>query len=111
MKSKRQIGRKFTARDVQLIISNPVYAGIGIYAAMVPEEMWIAAAIVAIKQRGANFWHDVQTNIIEWLNVPNDNTATLCTRFQKTYETADKDEVRQATLKDFLHDLRLLVAG
>jgi hypothetical protein len=108
MKSKHQTGRKFTARDVQLIVSNPVYAGVGIYAAMVPEEMWIAAAIIAIKQQGANFWLDVQTNIVKWLNVPDDNTTTLCTRFQKAYEAADKDEVREATLKGFLHDLRLL---
>ena len=108
MKSARPIGCQFTARDIQLMISNPVYAGVGIYPALVPEETWIAAAIVSIKDQGANFWRDVQTNIVKWLNLPADNAITLCIRFQSVYEAADQDQLHQAILKDFLHDLRLL---
>ena len=108
MKSKRQTGRQFTARDIQLLISNPVYAGVGIYPALVPQEMWIAAAIVAIEDHGANFWHDVRTNIVKWLNLPVDNATTLCTRFQSIYEAADQNQLHKAILKDFLDDLRSL---
>lgn len=108
MKSKRQAGRQFTARDMQLMFSNPVYAGVGIYPALVPEETWIAAAIVSIKEHGADFWRDVQTNIVKWLHLPADHAITLCIRFQSAYEAADQDQLYQAILKDFLHDLRLL---
>ena len=108
MKSKRPTGHQFTARDIQLMISNPIYAGVGIYAAIVPEETWIAAAIVAIKDHGASFWRDVQTNIVKWLSLPADSATTLCTRFQSVYEGVDQDQLHQAILKDFLHDLRLL---
>jgi hypothetical protein len=111
MKSKHQTGRKFTARDVASIISNPVYAGVGIYPAIVPEELWIGAAIVAIKQQGANFWLGVQTNISNSLDLPADETITLCRRFQSVYEAVDQDELRVFTLKGFLHDLRLLAAA
>ena len=111
MKPQRQTGRQFTERDVQLMISNPVYAGVGIYTAMVPEERWIAAAMRAIKEQGANFWLDVQANIIDSLNLPHDKTTMLCTRFQKVYETAENDRIHEETLKGFLHDLRLLAAG
>lgn len=52
MKPKRQTGRQFTERDVQRMSSNPMYAGVGIYPAMVPEEMWIATTIRAIKDHG-----------------------------------------------------------
>ncbi len=38
MTPKHQIGRQFTQRDVQRMISNQVYAGVGIYPAMVPED-------------------------------------------------------------------------
>lgn len=108
MKSKHQSGRKLTARDVQLIISNPVYAGVGIYPAMVPEESWIAAAIVAIKERRAAFWLDVQTNIMNSLNLPDEETVSICRRFKSVYDAVDQDQLRDAILKGFLHDLRLL---
>ena len=108
MKPKPQTGRQFTERDVQLMISNPVYAGIGIYPAIVPEERWIAAAMRAIKEKGASFWLDVQTNIIDSLNLPDDETTLLCRRFRSVYQAVDQDQLREAILKGFLHDLRLL---
>lgn len=110
MKFKRPTGRQSSARDIQPMVSNPVYAGVGIYPAIVPEEMWIAAAIVAIKQHGADFWRDVQTNIVNSLNLPADNATTLCTRFQSVYEAVDQDQLRETILKGFLHDLRFLAA-
>ena len=108
MKSKHETSQKFSARDVQLIISNPVYAGVGIYPAMVPEESWIATAVVAIKERGADFWLDVQTNIIDSLNLPDEETVSICRRFKSVYDAVDQDQLRDAILKGFLHDLRLL---
>jgi hypothetical protein len=109
MKAKPQTCCPFTERDIQLMFSNPVYAGIGIYPAMVPEETWIAAAIVEVQERGSGFWLDVYTNIIESFNVPVDKAIILCRRFQSIYEAVDQDSLRQAIMKGFLHDLRLLV--
>ena len=39
--------RSFTARDVQLILSNPVYVGIGKYERIIHDDKWIQTALRA----------------------------------------------------------------
>lgn len=52
---QRQSGNKdgWTGDDVAKVITNPVYAGIGPYPAMVPEDQWVQAVAKLIKERGA----------------------------------------------------------
>ena len=52
---QRQSGKGdgWTGDDVAKIITNPVYAGIGPYPAMVPEDQWVEAVAKLIKERGA----------------------------------------------------------
>jgi hypothetical protein len=42
-----------TEAEIRGIIANPIYAGIGPYPAMVPEEQWVKAAVKAIQEDGA----------------------------------------------------------
>lgn len=45
---------ELTAEDVEKILTNPVYVGIGPFPQLVDEALWISAAKKAIKQRGAD---------------------------------------------------------
>lgn len=51
-KSGSRDDRTWTADDVTNLVSNPIYAGIGRYPAIVPEEQWIEAVAKLIKERG-----------------------------------------------------------
>jgi hypothetical protein len=46
-------GGEWTGDDVAKIVTNPIYAGIGPYPAMVPEDQWVQAVAKLIKERGA----------------------------------------------------------
>lgn len=42
----------FTAEEVRGLIANPVYAGIGPFPQLVPDEQWVRAASRAIREDG-----------------------------------------------------------
>ncbi len=44
---------EFTSAEIRGMVSNPVYAGMGPYPALVTDEQWVAAAATAIKKEGA----------------------------------------------------------
>jgi len=39
--------------EIRGMVSNPVYAGVGPYPALLSDEEWVAAAVTAIKKEGA----------------------------------------------------------
>ena len=43
---------EFTAEDIRGMVCNPVYAGMGPYPALIPDDQWVAAATVAIENEG-----------------------------------------------------------
>ena len=44
---------EFTAADIRGMVCNPVYAGVGPFPQLIPDEEWVAAAAQAIKKEGA----------------------------------------------------------
>ena len=42
-----------TLEEIRGIITNPIYAGLGPYPAMITDEEWVKAAVTAIKDEGA----------------------------------------------------------
>ena len=40
-------------KDVEAMICNPIYAGVGPYPPIVPQDQWVAAAAKAISEMGA----------------------------------------------------------
>lgn len=42
-----------TPAEVRGMISNPIYAGMGPFPALITDEEWVAAAVQAIKKEGA----------------------------------------------------------
>ena len=52
--------------DVRKTVANPIYAGVGPYAAIISDDEWVAAARKLIKERGAeSFLRDLLTNLRE----------------------------------------------
>ena len=43
----------FTAEDVQGVLTNPIYAGLGPYPALIDDETYVAAAARLIREQGA----------------------------------------------------------
>ena len=43
----------FTPEEVRGMVCNPVYAGMGPYPSLIPDEQWVAAATVAIANEGS----------------------------------------------------------
>ena len=43
---------EFIPAEVRGMVCNPVYAGMGPYPALIPDEQWVAAATVAIENEG-----------------------------------------------------------
>ena len=57
-------GAAMEAWDVQMMLANPIYAGVGEYPAMVTDAEWIEAAMRSIEERGvAVFLGDVLTTL------------------------------------------------
>lgn len=57
-------GPPWTEADIRKMITNPVYAGLGPYPAIVSDADWIAAASKLIKQRGAaSFLREMLANL------------------------------------------------
>ncbi len=46
-------GPQFTEEEVRGVIVNPIYAGVGPYPQLVPDEQWVRAAANAIREDGA----------------------------------------------------------
>lgn len=44
---------KWTADDVRKMLTNPVYAGMGLYPPIVAEDLWLASNVVRIAKEGA----------------------------------------------------------
>ena len=56
----------WSEEDVRNVITNPIYAGIGPYPSIVPDEQWIGAVSKLIKERGAErVMKDVLRNLRE----------------------------------------------
>lgn len=53
-KRKNSEGRPWTEADVVQVLTNPVYAGIGPYPALVPDDTWVTAVAKLILERGAD---------------------------------------------------------
>jgi hypothetical protein len=98
--------RSFTARDVQLILSNPVYVGIGKYERIIHDDKWIQTALREASENGASFWLDVQMNVIEFLDLSEKKAATICVKAPKKYDAAKDENERCKELKTLLADLR-----
>lgn len=45
--------QNFTEEEVRGMIANPIYAGIGPYPQLIPDEQWVRCAAKAIAQDGA----------------------------------------------------------
>ena len=59
-------GRPWTEADVNKVVTNPVYAGIGPYPAIVPEDLWVEAVAKMIRDRGAEpVLRDILRNLRE----------------------------------------------
>ena len=43
----------FTAENIQGMLTNPIYAGLGPYPALIDDEMYVAAAARLIREQGA----------------------------------------------------------
>ena len=43
---------EFTAAEIRGMVSNPVYAGIGKFPQIVPDEEWVKAAAISIRKEG-----------------------------------------------------------
>ena len=93
--------RDFSERDVQLFDANPAYTGIGPYPQIIVDDLWVNSALKAIRQRGVNFWIDVQTNIIKSLGLPEEKASAICMNSQKLYDMVQGDEEH----KEILHRL------
>ncbi len=100
------MNKNFSERDVQLIISNPIYVGIGPYQQIIADDLWVDNALRAIQERGANFWRDVQTNVIESLDLPEEKVLDICMNVQKLYDVAPNDEAHTDVLNQLLFLLR-----
>ena len=44
---------EFTAADILGMVCNPIYAGMGPFPQLIPDEDWVAAASQAIKKEGS----------------------------------------------------------
>jgi hypothetical protein len=95
--------RRWTAEDVRKMLTNPVYAGMGPYPALVEEEVWLKSNAIRIEREGAKA-------VVEGVLM----------RFQETFpdlrtpaagpyvEEAESDP--DAALRHLLADLRDLAA-
>ena len=97
---------QFTARDVQLVIANPIYTGMGQYERIIDDNLWVGSALRAIQERGAYFWSDVQTNVVEALGLSENKVSDICSKAQDQLDKATKDIDRQRILKGLLLELR-----
>jgi len=71
-KNKNPEGQPWTANDVNKVVTNPIYTGIGPYQRIVPDDQWIEAVRKMMRERGA---HAVLKDILENLREafpPND---------------------------------------
>lgn len=67
-------GRSWIEADIRKMITNPVYAGLAPYPAIVPDAEWIAAASKLIEQRGAaSFLREMLANLREAFPPPADS--------------------------------------
>ncbi len=98
--------KNFTERDIQLMISNPIYTGIGPYQQIIADDLWVDNALKAIQGRGANFWIDIQTNVINSLGLPEEKALDICMNVQKLYDAALDDEAHKDVLNRLLFLLR-----
>jgi hypothetical protein len=65
-------GRPFTITDIEQILTNPVYVGIGAYARLIPDDVWIESGMNSEKELGVNFWLYVQGNLVKlWPDLEN----------------------------------------
>ena len=46
-------GGEFAASDILGMVCNPIYAGMGPFPQLIPDEEWVAAASQAIKKEGS----------------------------------------------------------
>jgi hypothetical protein len=61
---------QFTEEEVRGTIANPIYAGLGPYPQMIPDEQWVRAAAQAIREDGAeqflvNLLHVLRQSLTE----------------------------------------------
>ena len=49
-------GGELTLGNVEALLCNPVYAGVGPYPAVVDDETWVRAAAKAMKEQGVEQW-------------------------------------------------------
>lgn len=52
MKLSGESLQHFTEEEVRGMIANPIYAGIGPYPQLIPDEQWIRCAVKAIQEGG-----------------------------------------------------------
>lgn len=45
-------GRRWTENDVEDVIANPVYVGVGPFPKAIADEVWITTAVLAIRKYG-----------------------------------------------------------
>jgi hypothetical protein len=63
-------GSQFTEEEVRGTIANPIYAGLGPYPQLIPDEQWVRAAAQAIREDGAeqflvNLLHVLRQSLAE----------------------------------------------
>ena len=99
----------FTQRHIQQMISNPIYAGLGQYPAIISDAQWIQAALRAAEEDGHNFWIDVQSNVMDFLELPEDRMLEICKNARVLYNAATNDRERHQAFEWFLNEFRTAI--
>ena len=100
--------QNWTGDDLDKLLTNPAYAGIGKYSRVYSDRLWIQNADYSLQpdKLGAGFWDKVQENVISYLHLPKNQAAALCAKTRAQYDAAQNQDERYAALAGLLADLR-----
>ena len=92
--------QNWTGDDLDKLLTNPAYAGIGKYSRVYSDRLWIQNADYSLQpdKLGAGFWDKVQENVISYLHLPKNQAAALCAKTRAQYDAAQNQDERYAAL-------------
>lgn len=100
---------RWNAEDVEKIIANPVYLGIGAYERVVENDMFIQNALMAIGRNAEGYYRHLENNLVEFLEFDRSVAHNDVAELRRAIE-ADQPNAKNTMLK-FIDSIRATAAS
>jgi hypothetical protein len=100
---------RWSAEDVEKIVANPAYLGIGVYERVVENDMFIQNALIAIGRNADSYYKNLENNLVEFLEFDRRVAHNDVAELRRAIE-ADQSNAKDTMLR-FINSIRATAAS